>query len=89
MPNQSPISARSPLNADRIAEVSSSSTWASCVDRPPVSWEASWGLFVAMGPIHFSHLLTNSASMTSHTSRAHCTTCRMTCPIVFLKSGSR
>ena len=54
-----------------------------------MSWEASWELFVEIGSIHFSHLLTNSLSTTSQTSRHHWTTWRITWPVVFLKSGSR
>ena len=81
--------ANSPLKADMIADVSSSSTCASWVDRPPVSCDASCDWLVEMGSIHFSHLLTNSASTTSQTSSAHWTTCRITWPVVFLKSGRR
>jgi len=89
IPNQSPISASRPLKALTIADVSESSTWASCVERPPVSCEASWALLVDIGAIHFSHVPMNSESTTSHTSRAHETTWRMTCPVVSLKSGRR
>ena len=89
MPNQSPISASRPSNAEMTAPVSSSSTCASWLDKPPVSCEDSCDWLVEMGPIHCSHRLMNSLSTTCHTSSAHCTTWRMTVPRVLAKSGSR